>query len=179
MIATSVADRRYRISLWCLIVAVGLVVASPLGFYLAYLMSPKHAGWDGLENLVRGLLWALAGLIVAGCIALVSLGYGMACARERKRVLFWVVPLWLAAACGAISGLIQLLLMADEKLGFILGGKRDDMAVLLAIWMGSFSLLSLAYWIASVVCGLRFRWFPLWSVPLWSIAVLCVMIIFG
>lgn len=158
----SVTNRRYRISLWCLITAVILVATCSLGCILVVVISPPppDPGPKGLEYLARAILWAFGGLIIAACISLISLGYGTACARERKRVLFWVVPLWLAVAFGLITGLVQLILQLDEKLGFIPGGKRDDAAFLLMILLGFVSLLILVYWIASVVCGFRFRLFP-------------------
>ena len=55
------------------------------------------------------LLGAFVGLILAAGVALASLGYGIACARRKKRVLWpWVIPLWLATAFGFVSGLVQL-----------------------------------------------------------------------
>jgi hypothetical protein len=170
-------DRRYRISLWCLIVAIALAVASPLGGYLILVLSPQETGFNGLEGLARVILWALGGVIVAGCIALVSLGYGIACARKWKRVLFWVIPLWLAAAYGLIVGVAQVTLWADEKLGFIPQGMRDDLAFLLGSWLLLVSLLYLTYWIVAAVYGLRFRFFSWWSLPVWSAALMGVILL--
>jgi hypothetical protein len=144
-------------------------VASLLGCYLVLGALPQKAGWEGLGDFIRTILWTFAGLIAAACIGLVSLGFGIACARWRKRVLFWVVPLWLAAAFGVVAGLVQLILLADEHLRFIPGGKQDDLSTLLAVWLGSVNLFYLAYWIVSKVWGLKFRFFPLWSAPLWAI----------
>jgi hypothetical protein len=176
---TMLADRRFRISLRCLVVASACAVASLLGGYLSLYILPQGEGWNGLEGLVRVIVWTFAGLVLAACIGLISLGYGMACARERKRVLFWVVPLGLAAAFGLIAGLIQLTLWTDGKLGFIPGGKQDDVAALLGIVLGWASLFSLLHWITSQVYEKRFRMFPGWSIPLWAGALTGVMFLLG
>lgn len=170
-------ERRYRISLWCLIAATCLAVASPVGGYLILVLSPQEAGINGLETLARAILWALGGWIVAGGIALVSLGFGMSCARERKRVLFWVVPLWLAAAYGLIAGVAQLTLWADEKRGFIPGGMLDDLTFLGGAWLVFASLLYLARWMITSVYGVRCRFFPWWSVPVWAAALMGVILL--
>jgi hypothetical protein len=173
------ADRRYRISLWCLVAATCCAMASLLGCLLVLAMSPQDNGWEGLEDLIRTILWAFGGLILAGGFALAALGYGIACARQRKRALFWVVPLWLAAAFGLAAGIVQLTLLADEKLRFIPGGKQDDVITLLGIWLGFVSLLTLGYWITAVVIELRFRLFPWWAIPLWAIILTSALILLG
>jgi hypothetical protein len=142
-------------------------------------MSPQGNGWKGLEDLIRTILWTFGGLIVAASIAVASLGFGIACARQRKRALFWVVPLWLAASFGLVAGLMQLTLLADEQFHFIPGGKQDDLMALIGVWLGFLNLFYLACWIASVLCGCRFRFLPWWPVPLWAIALTGALYLVG
>lgn len=179
MMRTSLDDQRYRISLRCLIAAISCTVASLLGGYLWLQRMPKNTGWKGLDELAWVIGSVLVGLALAACIALVSLVYGILCARERKRVLFWVVPLGLAAVYGAVAGLILLILWIDETLRFIPGGKRDDVGTLLVFLLGGSGLFFLGYWITSVVHEVRHRYFPWWSAPLWAAALTGVIFIFG
>ncbi len=170
MMETSLDDYRYRKSLRCLIAAISCAVVSLLGGYF-WLLLTKSVGWKGLDELAWVIGSVFVGLALAACIALVSLVYGILCARERKQVLFWVVPLGLAAAFGVVAGLIQLILWVDETLQFIPGGMQDDVATLLVYLLGGSSLFFLGYWITSVVYGRQYRMFPWWSAPLWAVAL--------
>jgi hypothetical protein len=133
----------------------------------------------GLNDLAGPLLILLGGLTLAGCFALVSFVCGVACARRRKHVLFWTIPLWLAAGYGLGVCCFALVLFAASKMQFIPSGAGDTFAAFFTVWFGAATILALASWLFGGVYGKRIKYFPWWSVPLWATAPIGVLMVFA
>jgi hypothetical protein len=151
-----------------LLAGVLCLAAIPAGCYALGKFSPHREGWDGLQTFGQMVLLIYAGSIVAGCFGLASLGCGVACARQRKHVLLWTVPLWIAAGYALTVGLYSIVMFLDSRLELVPPAKRDDLGGIMAVWLGLATLLSLASWLTEGVCRKQIRYFPWWSVPLWA-----------
>jgi hypothetical protein len=132
---------------------------------------------EGLKTVAEMVLIVYGGLTIAGCFTLASLACGVACARRRKHVLLWTIPLWLAAGGGLGTGFLFLALFVNSKVQFIPSGWGDGFAAICTVWFGAATLLSLASWLSGGVYGKRIKYFPWWSVPLWATALLGVVVL--
>jgi hypothetical protein len=142
-------------------------------------LTPRTGGLEGLKDLAGPILILLGGLTIAGCFALASLACGVACARHRKHVLFWVIPQWLVAGYGLGVGIFALVAFVNSKVQFVPSGAGDTFTVIFAVWFGAATILSLASWVIGGVYRKRIEYFPWWSVPLWAAALLGVMMVFA
>jgi hypothetical protein len=126
-----------------------LLLLTPVAFVLPFLclaLSPGPPGWERLD---RFLFLGWVALTAAGGFALTSLVTGLLCARRRKIVLLWVVPLLCLLLYAASAVLLELVILPTGNAAGLIRGRSEATVSVSAV------LLTLC---SAAVVG-RFLWY--------------------
>lgn len=147
---------------WFVVSLISLAAFLPAIYIVDRIFDPGF-GMLPLAFLIFGACAA-----VAACFGVVAFRAGLACARYRKHVLFWTIPLWLLYTAGALLGLALPL----SSMGVSTDTPHGLQLICIVVWLGITSLVSLIHWLISDVYGKRLRYLSWKTVPLWSLVIL-------
>lgn len=154
------SPRLWSLSLKFFVLCILSLAAIPVG---CSIVIPKNANLGHLGPAVTILA---VGLTVSGICGLISLITGVVSARQKKIVLIWVIPLYIAVVWIALLGLLSTF-------------SSDDVIAIIGIWFVSSAIIGFILWILNILYNREFKYTPWWSVPIWGIVSLILIIMFG
>ena len=152
------SPRLWALSLKYFVICLLSLVAIPVS---CSIVVPSNANWDQLGPAVTILV---LGITIAGICGLISLITGMISARQKKIVLFWVIPLFVTAIWFSLLGIMSPF-------------RSDDIRNVIGIWFVSTALIGFIVWMLDILQVKNFVHIPWKSVPLWGIVVSIFIII--